>query len=89
MSVRNEHGPTMSGGFMEAMFDTLIALAIAAAICVGVISLSVHLNEARIARGRPLTRRRQRLRSRHPAPPAPRISTDTARSFALRTQVRA
>jgi hypothetical protein len=45
-----EHRPTMSGGFIEALCETLIALAIAAAICVAVISLSVHLNEAGIAR---------------------------------------
>jgi hypothetical protein len=51
MSVGNEHERTMSDGFIEATFETLFALAIAAAICVGVISLSVHLNEARNARG--------------------------------------
>jgi signal transduction histidine kinase len=36
---------------IEATFETLFALAVAAAICVGVISLSVHLNEARSAHG--------------------------------------
>jgi Na+-translocating ferredoxin:NAD+ oxidoreductase RnfG subunit len=41
---------TEPGDFIEAMWETLIALAIAAAICVGMISLSVHLNEAQIAR---------------------------------------
>jgi hypothetical protein len=51
MSVGNEHERTISDGFIEATFETLFALAIAAAICVGVISLSVHLNEARSARG--------------------------------------
>jgi hypothetical protein len=51
MSVGNEHERTMSDGFIEATFETLFALAIAAAICVGVITLSVHLNEARSARG--------------------------------------
>jgi hypothetical protein len=51
MSVGNEHERTMSDGFIEATFETLFALAIATAICVGVISLSVHLNEARSARG--------------------------------------
>jgi hypothetical protein len=45
-----EHRPTISGGFIEALCETLIALTIAAAICVAVISLSVHLNEAGIAR---------------------------------------
>jgi Tfp pilus assembly protein PilV len=48
--VRTEHRLTMSAGFIEAMCETLVALAIAAAICVGVISLSVHLNETQIAR---------------------------------------
>jgi hypothetical protein len=42
--------PTMLGGFIEALCETLIALATAAAICIAVISLSVHLNEAGIAR---------------------------------------
>jgi len=51
LSVGNEDGPTMSDGFIEAMLETLVALAVAGAICVGLISLSVHLNEARIARG--------------------------------------
>lgn len=40
---------TEPGDFIEAMWETLIALAVAAAICVGMISLSVHLNETRIA----------------------------------------
>jgi hypothetical protein len=37
----------VSGGFIEAMSETAVALTIAAAVCVGVTSLSVHLNEAR------------------------------------------
>lgn len=46
-----EHRSTMlSVGFIEALFETLVALAIAAAICVGVMSLAVHLNETQIAR---------------------------------------
>jgi hypothetical protein len=46
-----EHRPTMlSVGFIEALSETLVALTIAAAICVGVISLAVHLNETQIAR---------------------------------------
>jgi uncharacterized membrane protein YccF (DUF307 family) len=36
--------------FYRADWETLIALAIAAATCVGMISLSVHLNKTRIAR---------------------------------------
>lgn len=40
----------MPEGLIKAMWETLVALAIAAAICAGIISLSVHLNEARIAR---------------------------------------
>jgi hypothetical protein len=43
-------GPKMPGDFIEGIWETLIALAIAAAICVGMTSLSVHLNEMRIAR---------------------------------------
>ena len=48
--VGTEHRPTMLGGFIEALCETLIALAIAAAICIAVISLSVHLNVAGMAR---------------------------------------
>jgi hypothetical protein len=48
--VGAEHRPTLSGSFVEALCETLVALAIAAAICVGVTSLSVHLNETQIAR---------------------------------------
>jgi hypothetical protein len=42
--------PTLSGGLIEVLCETLVALAIAAAICVGTVSLSVHLNETQIAR---------------------------------------
>jgi hypothetical protein len=48
--VGTEHRSTMFGGFIDALCETLVALAIAAAICVGTISLSVHLNETQIAR---------------------------------------
>jgi hypothetical protein len=40
----------LSGGFIEAMWETLIALTIAAAICVGLISLSAHLDKAKTLR---------------------------------------
>ncbi len=40
----------LSDGFVEGMWDTLIALAMAAGICVSVISLASHLNETRAAR---------------------------------------
>jgi uncharacterized membrane protein YccF (DUF307 family) len=43
-------GPKMPADFIEGMWEMLIALAIAAAICVSMINLSVHLNETRIAR---------------------------------------
>jgi hypothetical protein len=43
-------GAQASGGFIEVMCETAVALAVAAAICIGVISLSVHLNEASNAR---------------------------------------
>jgi len=41
----------MSDGFVEAMWETLITLATAVAICISVISLSAHLNETRAIRG--------------------------------------
>jgi hypothetical protein len=41
----------MSDGCIEEMWETLIALATAAAICIGVVSLAAHLNETRAARG--------------------------------------
>jgi hypothetical protein len=40
----------LSDGFVETLCETLIALATAAGICVSVISLAGHLNEARAAR---------------------------------------
>ena len=39
-----------SDGFVEALWETIIALATAAAICVSLISLASHLNETRAAR---------------------------------------
>ena len=36
---------------IEEIWETLIALATAAAICISVVSLAVHLNETRAARG--------------------------------------
>ena len=48
MEMLGMAGP--SDGFLEAMLETLIALAIVAAICVSVMSLSAHLNNARTAR---------------------------------------
>jgi hypothetical protein len=46
---RGSHGSLdlLSGGLIEAMWETLIALAMAAAISISVISLSAHLNEAK------------------------------------------
>jgi len=40
----------LSGGFIEAMWETLIALIMAGAICISLISLSVHLNKAKTLR---------------------------------------
>ena len=37
-------------GFVEALWETMVALATAAGICVGIISLAAHLNETRAAR---------------------------------------
>jgi hypothetical protein len=48
--VQTEHTPKMSDGLIEATWKTLIALAAAAAICNSIISLSAHLDGARIAR---------------------------------------
>jgi hypothetical protein len=42
----------LSDGFIEAMWDLLIALGTAAAICIGVISLSAHLNAAQTVASR-------------------------------------
>jgi hypothetical protein len=38
---------TLSHGFVEALWETMIALATAAGICVSVISLAAHLKETR------------------------------------------
>jgi hypothetical protein len=40
----------LSDGFVEALWESIIALATAAGICVSVISLAAHLNETRTAR---------------------------------------
>jgi hypothetical protein len=48
--VWTENRPTMSGGLIEAIWETLVVLAVAAAISIGLISLSTHLNETQIAR---------------------------------------
>jgi hypothetical protein len=48
--AKSEHESKMFADFIEGMLETLMAVAIAAAICIGMISLSVHLNETRIAR---------------------------------------
>lgn len=40
----------LSDGFVEALWETMMALATAAGICVSVISLAAHLNETRAAR---------------------------------------
>ena len=65
-------GPGISGGFIEAMCETLVALAIAAAICIGVISLSAHVNEARSARASAAGTLQEAAALR--APQQPRIS---------------
>jgi hypothetical protein len=39
-----------SGAFMEAIWETFIALAITAAISISLISLSAHLNQAKVLR---------------------------------------
>jgi hypothetical protein len=37
-------------GFVEAIWETVLAVAIATAVCVGLANLSVHINEAQVAR---------------------------------------
>jgi hypothetical protein len=37
-------------GFVEAIWETALAVAIATAVCVGLANLSVHINEAQVAR---------------------------------------
>jgi hypothetical protein len=39
-----------SNGLLEAIWETMFAVAIVTAICVGLANLSVHINEARAAR---------------------------------------
>jgi hypothetical protein len=39
-----------SGGMIEVIWETLFALATAMAICVGVVRLAGHLNDAQVAR---------------------------------------
>ena len=50
LSGTERRATMLSVGFIEALSETLVALAVAAAICVGVMSLAVHLNETQIAR---------------------------------------
>jgi hypothetical protein len=40
----------LSGGFIQAMWETLIAMIMAGAICISLISLSGHLNKAKTLR---------------------------------------
>ena len=40
----------LADGFIEAMWDTLIAVAMAVAITISLISLSIHLNEVKTVR---------------------------------------
>jgi ABC-type nickel/cobalt efflux system permease component RcnA len=40
----------LSDGFVEALWETMIALAMGAGICVSVIGLAAHLNETRAVR---------------------------------------
>ena len=39
-----------SDGLLEAIWETMFAVAIATAVCVGLANLAVHVNEARAAR---------------------------------------
>jgi hypothetical protein len=42
--------PMLSNALLEETWETLIAIAMAAAICVGVVTLAAHLDTARPAR---------------------------------------
>ena len=48
--MHGKRNSMLSDGFVEALWETTIALATAAGICVGVISLAAHLNETRAVR---------------------------------------
>jgi hypothetical protein len=48
-SMGTGRGTRMPGGLVEAVCETSIALAIAAAVCMGVVSLSAHLEQAHTA----------------------------------------
>jgi hypothetical protein len=43
-------GSSTSDGSLEAIRETMFAVAIATAVCVGLANLAVHVNEARAAR---------------------------------------
>jgi hypothetical protein len=50
-SGSDERSNIVSDSFLEAIWEMLIALGTAAAICIGVISLAAHLNETQKVRG--------------------------------------
>lgn len=48
--MHSKFNTMLSDGFVEALWETVIALATAAGICVSVLSLTSHLNETRAVR---------------------------------------
>jgi len=66
----------LSDSVVETLWETLIALATAAGICVSVISLAGHLNEARTARSGEV--------SITPSAPLPKVEEAKARTILVR-----
>jgi hypothetical protein len=66
----------LSDSVVETWWETLIALATAAGICVSVISLAGHLNEARTARSGEV--------SITPSAPLPKVEEAKARTILVR-----
>jgi hypothetical protein len=66
-------------GFIEAMWETLIAVAMAVAICVSLISLSAHLNEVKTVREAGI--RPTQSTVEHRLLPAANVGAETASQF--------
>ena len=68
-------------GLLEAIWETMFAVAIATAVCVGLASLSVHINETRAARTGIISGQRQvNLGARLPSGFTPVASQSASRS---------
>ena len=69
----------LSDGFIEAMWETLIAVATAVAICVSLISLSAHLNEVKTVREAGIRPTQSTVEQR--SPPAANVGAEAASQF--------